>query len=249
MKKKFKDIFSYYEFNKKKKKISDLLFICDHASNNIPKSYKNLGLNKKDIESHIGWDIGAKAITLNLAKKLESSCFLSNFSRLIVDPNRKINDFDLIPKRSFGKKIPLNENISFDERFLRIKKYYDIYHENLKKIIKRKISDGYKLKLISIHSFTKSSENFDRPNEIGLLWNKDISLMLPLKKKLLEKKISVGCNKPYSGFFYNHTLDYQSQENKIKNLSIEIRNDLICDKKGIIKWSNILKEPLKDFQE
>ena len=199
MKKKFKDIFSYYEFNKKKKKISDLLFICDHASNNIPKSYKNLGLNKKDIESHIGWDIGAKAITLNLTKKLESSCFLSNFSRLIVDPNRKINDFDLIPKRSFGKKIPLNENISFDERFLRIKKYYDIYHENLKKIIK--------------------------------------------------KKINVGCNKPYSGFFYNHTLDYHSQENKIKNLIIEIRNDLICDKKGIIKWSNILKEPLKDFQE
>ena len=66
-----------------------------------------------------------------------------------------------------------------------------------------------------------------------------------LSKMLLKKKINVGCNKPYSGFFYNHTLDYHSQENKIKNLSIEIRNDLICDKKGIIKWSNILKESLK----
>ena len=31
MKKKFKDIFSYYEFNKKKKKIRNLLFIYDKA--------------------------------------------------------------------------------------------------------------------------------------------------------------------------------------------------------------------------
>ena len=249
MKKKFNNIFSYYEFNKKKKKISNILFICDHASNDVPKSYKNLGLNKKDIESHISWDIGAKKMTINLAKKLGSSCFISNFSRLIVDPNRKISDFDLIPKRSFGKKIPFNIRLTHNERILRIKNYYNVYHDNLKKIIKRKIKDGIKLKLISIHSFTKSSKIFDRPNEIGLLWNKDISMMLPLKKKLLKKKINVGCNKPYSGFFYNHTLDYQSQENKVKNLSIEIRNDLICDKKGIIKWSNILKEPLKDFQE
>ena len=249
MKKRNNDVFQYYEFSRKNKKKREVLFICDHASKKIPKSFKNLGLKKKEVKSHIGWDIGTKKLTLNLAEKLESSCYFSNFSRLIIDPNRKISDLDLIPQRSFGTKIPFNKKISDNEKNLRIKNYYNIYHENLKKIIKEKLENSSELHLISIHSFTKYSKNFNRPNEVGLLWNKDISIMLHLKKKLIQKKINVGCNKPYSGFFYNHTLDYHSQKNKIKNLSIEIRNDLICDKKGIIKWCNVLMEPLKDFQD
>ena len=28
------------------------LVICDHSSNNIPSEYNNLGVSKKDLESH-----------------------------------------------------------------------------------------------------------------------------------------------------------------------------------------------------
>ena len=30
-----------------------IIFICDHASNNFPKEFKNLGLNESEINSHI----------------------------------------------------------------------------------------------------------------------------------------------------------------------------------------------------
>ena len=46
----------------KKGRNSDFLIICDHASNNIDEKYGNLGLEKKYINSHRAFDIGAKNV-------------------------------------------------------------------------------------------------------------------------------------------------------------------------------------------
>ena len=78
-----------------------IVFICDHASNYIPRKYRKLGISDSDLESHIAFDIGAKNLTINLTKKLKQSYFLSNFSRLLIDPNRKKTDTELIKVRSF----------------------------------------------------------------------------------------------------------------------------------------------------
>ena len=55
------DAFSVY----KDTNLSKIILLCDHASNYIPKKYKNLGLKLSDVNKHIGWDIGA----LKVAKK------------------------------------------------------------------------------------------------------------------------------------------------------------------------------------
>ncbi len=240
MKKNIKQVFSYYDFSNEKSEGNNFFFICDHASNYIPKRYNNLGLSKRHLKSHISWDLGAKHLTFMLAKLTKSACFLGNFSRLLIDPNRKLEDKDLICSSSFGINIPSNLYLTEEEKKKRIRKFYEVYHQNLEKELKNKLILNKKLKLLSIHSFTKSGENFNRPTEVGLLWNKDISLMLPIKKGLIKKKINVGCNKPYSGFFLNYTLDEHGKKNNIRNLCIEIRNDLICDKKGINKWSKTI---------
>ena len=44
----------------------------------------------------------------------------------------------------------------------------------------------------------------------------------------------------YSGFFYNYTLDRHAKVKENKNLSIEIKNDLLCNEKDIKKWCDIL---------
>ncbi len=248
MKKKIKNVFSFYDFSNEKSEGDNFFFICDHASNYIPKRYNNLGLSKRHLKSHIAWDLGAKYLTVSLAKQTKSACFLGNFSRLLIDPNRRLEDKELICSSSFRIKIPSNEYLTKREKEKRIRQFYRIYHQYLAKKIKKKLVLSKRLKLLSIHSFTKSGKNFDRPNEMGLLWNRDISLMLPIKKGLIKKKISVGCNKPYSGFFFNHTLDEHGKKNNIKNLCIEVRNDLICDKKGINKWSRIILEQLKNIK-
>ena len=54
--------------------------------------------------------------------------------------------------------------------------------------------------LISLHSFTPVMNGFERPWHIGILWNNDGRLPLPLIAGLArEPGICVGDNEPYSG--------------------------------------------------
>ena len=233
--------FTFYDYGLNSEKKNKFFFICDHASNRIPKKYNNLGLSKEILESHIAWDIGAKRLTLKISKALNTKCFTSNFSRLIIDPNRKITDPDLILKKSFENRISANTNLTPELKQKRLK-FYNSYHQGLEQVLKENIDKN--TILISIHSFTRIFKQSNRSTEIGLLWNKNISTMLEVKNELIKNHINVGNNKPYSGFFYNYTLDRHSKQKLNKNLSIEIRNDLICDKKGIKKWCNAIKNSL-----
>ena len=78
--------------------------------------------------------------------------------------------------------------------------------------------------------------NSNRAVEIGLLSGKNMELLLKIQKNYQKKKIHFGRNYPYSGFFYNSTLDRHSKDGLISNISIEIRNDLICNKKELINY-------------
>ena len=99
-----KKIFIKNEFDKSNCDKS-IVFICDHASPRIPKEYSNLGLTKEHLKTHINWDIGAKKLCMNLAKRLKQSYFMSNFSRLLIDPNRNKNSKELIVENSFDIEI------------------------------------------------------------------------------------------------------------------------------------------------
>ena len=224
-----------------------IVFICDHASNYIPRKYRKLGISDSDLESHIAFDIGAKNLTINLAKKLKQSYFISNFSRLLIDPNRKEIDRELITVRSFGVEIPKNLYISAQEKEHRINFFYNDYHQNLRNFVKTKINKYKNVFLVSIHSFTKNSKNFNRGIEIGLLWNKSMDLLLPIQRNLKDNKIHFGRNYPYSGFHYNYTIDRLCRNFELKNITIEIRNDLICDQKGIKKYVTLMSNIFKEF--
>ena len=132
-----KKIFTAGEFDKKKNQ-HHIIFLCDHASNYIPKSFKSLGLPTKLLNSHISWDLGAKELCVRVSKALGQSYFHANFSRLLIDPNRHLSSSDLIACNSWGELIPGNINISFEKRKKRIKNYYKCYHQNLEQFIKKK---------------------------------------------------------------------------------------------------------------
>ena len=60
-------------------KDSNFLIICDHASNNIPSNYNNLGLGKDILDTHIAYDIGAKELSINLSNILDCPLIMSDF--------------------------------------------------------------------------------------------------------------------------------------------------------------------------
>ena len=67
----------------KENKDSNFLIICDHASNNIPSNFANLGLDKEILDTHIAYDIGAKEVSVHLSNILDCPLVMSDFSRFV----------------------------------------------------------------------------------------------------------------------------------------------------------------------
>ena len=108
------------------------------------------------MSSHIAYDIGAREFCIEITNVLQQSCFLANFSRLLIDPNRDEYSNELILSSSAGIKIPGNLKINSKEKNLRLKRFHQEYHCNLSKFVKEK-KKYKKIFLVSIHTFTKKN--------------------------------------------------------------------------------------------
>ena len=85
-----------------------LVIVVDHASNRVPADLGDLGLDAREFERHIAWDIGAEALARALAERLGAATVVSRFSRLVIDPNRGDDDPTLVMRLSDGAVIPGN---------------------------------------------------------------------------------------------------------------------------------------------
>ena len=213
-----------------------LLIIADHASNYIPKKYNNLGLKKKDIFTHKAFDPGVKELAINLSKKLNSQLVLGEYSRLLIDCNRDLDDPTLISVISDRKLILGNLKITKQERINRINKMYKPYHEKIKKEISEKKINI----IISLHSFNPIFKGKKRFLKFGILSNQDRRLSDLILNELKKQKKVVGDNKPYKGSLIGDTLHKHALKMGIHHSLIEIRNDLLSNVKKIDQVSNLM---------
>ena len=222
--------------------------LCDHASNRIPKSISKNGLllNRKELESHIAFDLGAKETALILSEKLKSPLITTNFSRLVIDPNRSINDPTSIMQIYDGSIISGNVGLDEKQIFDRQKNFYDPYHKKIKEFLRFKKLSGSFVCIVSIHSFTPQLKfHPPRPWDIGILWDKDTRISEPLIKELKKLEgLCIGENKPYAGTLKGDTLNRHGEKNNIPHVLIEIRNDLILGVSGKKKWASLLADAL-----
>ena len=128
----FKTIYEKYS--------GDFLILCDHASNLIPDNINHgeLGISKFDMQRHIAYDIGAAELSKKLGECLKSSVILSNFSRLVIDPNRGEDDPTLIMQLYDGSIINGNRNLKPVQREARLNLCYRPYHFAIERLIKEK---------------------------------------------------------------------------------------------------------------
>jgi predicted N-formylglutamate amidohydrolase len=100
---------------------------------------------------------------------------------------------------------------------------------------------------VAIHSFTPCLAycGCARPWPVGILWNQDGRLALPLIESLKGRGILCGDNEPYSGRLANHTVDRHGQDAGRRHVSIEIRQDEIADEAGVLRWATLLAEVLE----
>ncbi len=223
-----------------------LLILCDHAENTIPETYGTLGLKAQDLHRHIACDLGAAAVAERLAEALGAPAVLSRFSRLLIDPNRGLDDPTLIMQISDGLIVPGNVGLDPEEVQARIARYYRPYHQAIERAVEAAVALGKPPVIVSIHSFTQAWKGVPRPWGIGVLWDKDPRLALPLLEALrVVPGIEVGDNVPYSGQLKGDTLYRHGTKQGLAHALVEIRQDLILGPEGQAEWATRLAQVLR----
>ncbi len=222
---------------------ASMLLICDHASRAFPHAMGRVGLDVSALEKHIAWDIGAAEVTRRLSEKLDAAAVLAGYSRLLIDVNRQPGDPGSIPEISDATTVPGNIGLSEPEQLARVESFFWPYHHAVANAMAHLWRRGVAPALFSIHSFTPSLGGEDRYWDIGVLWNRDPRLAVPLMDKLRaadERKYHVGDNEPYSGQEIAYTIDLHAGAAGLPNCAVEIRQDLIESPEGAQHWADIL---------
>jgi predicted N-formylglutamate amidohydrolase len=214
-----------------------LILLCDHASNHVPPEYGDLGLPRAQFERHIGYDIGARELTLGLAERLSATAVLSKFSRLLIDPNRGMDDPTLIMRISDGAVVPGNRDVDDAERERRIARFHRPYRQAVAQAISGVKAQGLVPFLVSIHSFTPMWKTFQRPWHVGILWDRDEAVAHAMIRGFYAQgDITVGDNEPYHGALEGDTMHEHGTKAGLPHALIEIRQDLIGHKTGVDEW-------------
>jgi predicted N-formylglutamate amidohydrolase len=219
-----------------------LVLLCDHASSFIPARYAGLGLCDEDRQRHIGWDIGALALSRLLSQRLDAPLLHATLSRLLLDVNRRPNAHDAIVDVSDGIVIPGNRDLAAEERAHRSDWIYRPYHAAIESLIAQRIARSQAVGVVAVHSFTPMYCGRPRPWQIGVLSQHDRRMADALLDALrADPGLQVGDNQPYAptdGVY--HTLERHAEGHGLPCVMLEIRNDLILDTPGQAAWADRL---------
>ena len=224
-----------------------VLLICDHASRAVPRRLGGLGVDDAALMRHIGWDIGAAEVTRQLVRRLDAPAVLSGYSRLVADCNRRLDDSTCMPEVSDGTEVPGNRDLSAGERAARADALYFPYHEAIERRLADFAARGVAPAIVSIHSFTPVMNGFVRPWHIGILWDKDPRIAVPLIENLRRRgDLVVGDNEPYSARQpAGYSLLRHAEPAGLPHALLEIRQDLIDTSEGADAWAEIIAEALE----
>jgi predicted N-formylglutamate amidohydrolase len=223
-----------------------ILLVCDHASRAIPRSLATLGLDAEALSKHIAWDIGAADLTLRLADRLDAPAVLAGYSRLIIDLNRQPGDPQSILGVSDGVVISGNLGLAVEEQEARAEAFHWPYHHAVDQAFARLRRSGPEPLFFSVHTFTPSLGGEDRYWDMGVLWNRDPRIAVPLVEILREREgLHVGDNQPYSGKEIAYTLNLHAGSAGLAPCAVEIRQDHCESAAKLDKFADLLADALE----
>ncbi len=224
---------------------SAFLLVCDHAGRRVPARLGDLGVGAADWERHIAWDIGAAGVCAALAPLLDAVCIEQVYSRLVIDCNRQPGHPTSIPPRSDGTDVPGNQGLDETQVAARVSEIFQPYHAAIAAEIERRVVLGRPAVLIAMHSFTPVMGGVSRPWHAGVLHNRNPRLGRALAVHLKAAGYHVGDNEPYAvSDDSDYTVPVHAERRGLDYVELEIRQDLIADHVGQVRWAPLLAEAL-----
>lgn len=227
----------------------EFFIAVDHAGNKIPSSLNKLGLDESELSRHIAYDIGALEVAKIISQELNAPLIYQNYSRLVIDCNRRPELDEAIPTVSEYTNIPGNIGISLSERQKRIDEIHTPYHKEIRTTLDN--WQGKKPIFLAIHSCTPVYKGEQRELEIGCLYGTDRryagEVLKHLQKQVGDKAAD---NQPYQVSLDNdYSIPIHAEDRQLLYVEIEIRQDLISNEEGVSKWASILKNALLDARQ
>ena len=215
-----------------------LAFTCEHASNRVPPPWRPRPADRRLLELHWGYDIGAARVTRHLQRACGGWAFLSRFSRLLCDPNRAPDDPTLVLSRCDEGDPAFNRA---PDLAYRLERFHAPFHAALDATI----AQARPRFLVSVHSFTPVFRGNARAMEAGVLFDQHDDVAARLVTTLNDAGLRTEANAPYSG---KDGLIYSAQRHGtthgVAYLEIELRQDLLASREGARKVAGQVAQAL-----
>lgn len=170
---------------------------CEHGGNEVPREFAELFAGHEEtLESHRGWDPGAREIAEYLGRELPALVFCAGITRLLIEFNRSLHHSQLFS--SFSKDMD-------EERKTIALGLYHKYRNGVIEKISELRRQGREVVHLSIHTFTPVLDGEERHADIGALFDpqrpeeKEFSEKLIANLRLALPGYIVRDNYPYLG--------------------------------------------------
>jgi predicted N-formylglutamate amidohydrolase len=229
---------------------SPIVLVCEHASQVVPDEYAALGLPQRELDRHIGYDIGAAALTRALAGRLDATALLGVVSRLVIDINRQPWHPGFVPAESDGTPVPGNAAVDDAERARREERWFTPFHARVHAELDARIAAGRPPVLVTIHSFTPVLAGVERPWPVGVLYRRERAAAMAVLEALRPTVPvgPVGDNQPYGIMLdgTDVTVPY-GDDRGIPAIAFEVRHDQIDDDAGVATWCDRIGAALEQM--
>lgn len=223
------------------------VFTCEHASNRLV-GVEATAADRALLDDHWGWDRGIAPVTEALARQLDSVAVLSDFSRLLVDPNRALDSPTLVVERCGEAPVSFNQGLDKAAIRHRIETLYAPYHGAIDRVCRARLARG-PAHLVSMHSYTPDYLGQKRAMEIGVLFDEYEKEAEWLGAALSAEGFVVALNEPYSGKAgaFTYSIMKHGQAHGVPFLELEVRNDLLASAEQQADVAERIGRALKAF--
>ncbi|MEO6013265.1 MAG: N-formylglutamate amidohydrolase [Devosia sp.] len=224
---------------------SDVVLLCEHASNHVPAEYNQLGLSAEQLHRHIAWDIGAAEVCRRLSHLLDAPAFLGTYSRLVIDLNRPLSAADSMPATSEGIIVPANAHLDAEEAARRVNTIFAPFHQRVASHLDQRIATNRPTRLVSIHSFTPVFFGVARRWHAGVLFAGAAHFGNVALARLQHAGLLIEANEPYkTDRLGDYAIPIHGDDRGIPAIMLEIRNDEITDTVGADWWARWIANSL-----
>ncbi|MDX3924493.1 MAG: N-formylglutamate amidohydrolase [Shinella sp.] len=233
---------------------SPFFLTCEHAGRAIPTALGSLGIEAREMDRHIAYDVGAEGLSHALSALLDAPLVLQRYSRLVIDCNRPFEAADCVVTRSDGTDVPANADLDDRDRRRRYVEIHQPLHETIATALDHRHAAGKPTILVAVHSFTPvmRATGAVRDFELGLLCNRDrhFAEMMLAAFRARNPQISATINEPYIvDDLSDYTIPVHGERRGLPHVLLEVRSDQIEDTEGQQRWAGLLARSMRDAAE